>query len=226
MSNSIGSTKAKSRVFLVDDHPVVRYGIAQLIEHEPDLMVCGQSADATGITQTIKASEPDIVVVDLALHRGSGFSLIKDLHALSPELPILVLTVSDELLYAERALRAGAKGYLMKQEAMENVLVAIRRVLSGEVYLSDRMQRRVFETKGSAGRKANAPLIERLSDRELEVFGLIGRGLMTQRIAKDLGLSVSTVETHRARIKEKLGLRDGAELVRSAVRWVEEQGGG
>lgn len=226
VSKSLASDRAKSRVFLVDDHPVVCHGITQLIEREPDLMVCGQRGDGTGVVPAIKASEPDIVVIDLALRRGSGFSLIKDLHALSPQLPVLVLTVSDELLYAERVLRAGAKGYLMKQEALKNVLVAIRRVLSGEVYLSDRMQRRMFEAKGSAGRKADAPLVERLSDRELEIFGLIGTGSMTRRIAKDLGLSVSTVESHRARIKEKLGLRDGAELVRSAVKWVEEQRGG
>lgn len=215
--------KTKSRIFLVDDHPIVRLGITQLINRETDLMVCGESADGTSALTAIGVAKPDAVVLDLTLKEGSSFSLIKDLKALYPDLPILVLTIHEESLYAERALRAGAKGYLMKEEAMENVLLAIRRVLVGQIYLSEKMQSKLFSASGKRSGPVVASPLERLSDREMEVFLLLGQGVGTTQIARQLHLSVSTVESHRARIKEKLGVKSGTDLLRRAVKWVETE---
>jgi DNA-binding NarL/FixJ family response regulator len=223
MNGKLGERKAKYRVFIVDDHPIVRHGITQLINCEPDLMVCGESEDGTKALTAVSTAKPDVAVVDLTLRQGSGFSLIKNLNALYPDLPILVLTIHEESLYAERALRAGAKGYLMKEEAMENVLLAIRRVIAGRVYLSEKMQSRLFRASGKQRENAVASPLERLSDRELEVFLLLGQGVGTRQIAKQLHLSISTVETHRAKIKEKLGVKSGTDLLRRAVKWVEAE---
>jgi DNA-binding NarL/FixJ family response regulator len=225
MSQRHGALK-KYRVFLVDDHPIVRLGLAQLINREPDLMVCGESEDGSTALGPIGAIKPDAVVVDLTLKQSSGFSLIRDLNALDRKLPILVLTVHEESLYAERCLRAGAKGYLMKEEAMENVLVAIRRVIAGQMYLSQKIQSKLLRSSGKRRDSMLASPLEKLSDRELEIFRLLGQGLGTKQIAKLLHLSVSTVESHRARIKEKLDLTNAVELLRHAVKWVEIEHGG
>jgi DNA-binding NarL/FixJ family response regulator len=224
MNGTLGSQKAKRRVFLVDDHPIVRHGMTQLINREPDLMICGESEDASKALMAIGTAKPDAVVVDLTLKRSSGFSLIKNLNALYPKLPILVLTIHEESLYAERTLRAGAKGYLMKEEAMENVLLAIRQVIAGKIYLSEKIQSKLFQTSGKRSEKAVVSPLEKLSDRELEVFRLVGQGVGTRQIASQLHLSISTVESHRARIKEKLGLECAIELLRHAVKWVETEG--
>jgi DNA-binding NarL/FixJ family response regulator len=226
MNRELGARKAKYRVFLVDDHPIVRHGLTQLISREPDLMVCGESEDGSKGLAAVEAAKPDLVVVDLTLKRSSGFSLIKNLSALDPKLAILVLTIHEESLYAERCLRAGAKGYLMKEEAMENVLVAIRRILAGQVYLSDAMQSKLFRSSGKKNTAAIASPLERLSDRELEIFRLLGQGVGTRQIAELLHLSISTVESHRARIKEKLGIGSATELLQHAVKWVETESWG
>jgi DNA-binding NarL/FixJ family response regulator len=223
MNREPGARKAKYRVFLVDDHPIVRHGLTQLINREQDLIVCGESEDGSKALTAVGAAKPDVVVVDLTLKRSSGFSLIKNLNAHDPKLSILVLTIHEESLYAERCLRAGAKGYLMKEEAMENVLLAIRRVLAGQVYLSEKMQSMLFRTSGKRSENVIASPLERLSDRELEVFRLLGQGMGTRQIAKLLHLSISTVESHRARIKEKLGVKSATELLQHAVKWVETE---
>ena len=226
MNGERGARKAKYRVFLVDDHPIVRHGLTQLINREPDLMVCGESEDGSKVLAAIGAAKPDVAVVDLTLKRSSGFSLIKNWKALDPKLPILVLTIHEESLYAERCLRAGAKGYLMKEEAMEKVLLAIRRVLAGEVYLSEAMQSKLFRTSGKRSANVVASPLERLSDRELEIFRLLGQGVGTRQIAGLLHVSISTVESHRARIKEKLDVKSATELLQQAVKWVEVEGPG
>lgn len=223
MNRERGARKAKARVFLVDDHPIVRHGLTQLINREPDLVVCGESEDGSEALTAVGADKPDVVVVDLTLKRSSGFSLIKNLNSLDPKLSILVLTIHEESLYAERCLRAGAKGYLMKEAAMENVLFAIRRILDGQVYLSEEMQFKLFRTSGKRSENVITSPLERLSDRELEVFRLLGQGLGTRQIAKLLHLSISTVESHRARIKEKLDVKTGTQLLQHAVKWVEAE---
>jgi DNA-binding NarL/FixJ family response regulator len=223
MNRELGARKAKCRVFLVDDHPIVRHGLTQLINREPDLIVCGESEDGSKALPAVGAAKPDVVVVDLTLKRSSGFSLIKNLNAANPKMPILVLSIHEESLYAERCLRAGAKGYLMKEEAMENVLLAIRRVLAGQVYLSEDMQSKLFRTSGKQNDNVVASPLERLSDRELEIFRLLGQGLGTRQIAKLLHLSISTVESHRARIKVKLDVESGTKLLQHAVKWVETE---
>jgi DNA-binding NarL/FixJ family response regulator len=214
---------AKYRVFVVDDHPIVRNGIAQLINHEPDLVVCAEAEDEPQALATIGKLAPDIVLVDLMLQRGDGLSLIKQLSALYPKLPILVLSMHSESLYAARALRAGAKGYLMKREAVEKVLVVIRRLLAGQYYLSEQMQSNLLQAFGKRGEHVVPSPSERLSDRELEVFRLLGEGAGSREIANHLNLSISTVESHRASIKKRLGLKGGTELLQHAIRWVETE---
>ena len=226
MNPEFGARKARYRVFLVDDHPIVRHGLTQLINREPDLMVCGESKDGSDALIAIGAAKPDVVVVDLTLKCSNGFSLIKNLIALDPKLSILVLTVHEESLYAERCLRAGAKGYLMKEEAMENVLLAIRRILAGRVYLSEEMESKLFRTSRKRRETVITSPSERLSDRELEVFRLLGQGVGTRQIAKLLNLSISTVECHRAKIKVKLDVKSGTELLQHAVKWVETESSG
>ena len=203
----------------MEDHPVTREGFAQLLNYQTDLQVCGQAGTAGQALTAIATLKPDLVIVDISLAGTSGIELIKDLASQDPILRILVLSTHDELLYAERALRAGARGYVMKHEPTEQVMTAIRQVLLGEVYLSERMRNRVLEkvTKGVSA--AIASNVDQLSDRELEVFELIGEGRSTGQISASLHLSVSTVETYRAHIKEKLGLSSATELMRCAVEW-------
>jgi DNA-binding NarL/FixJ family response regulator len=214
-------SQRKGRLLLVEDHPVTREGLAQLLNQQPDLQVCGQAGTAPEALTATDALKPDLVLVDIALGGTSGIELIKDLASRYATLPILVLSTHDELLYAERSLRAGAKGYVMKHAPTERVMAAIRQVLRGGVYLSEQMQNRLFQKVVRGIAVPQASEIDRLSDRELEVFELIGEGCSTAQIAASLHLSVSTVETHRAHIKEKLKLESGTELVRRAVEWVE-----
>lgn len=223
---AINTTKTKKgRVLLVDDHPIVRQGLSLLIDAEPDLEVCGEASSAAEAMAVIEQCAPSIALIDISLEDRSGVELIKDIRARFPSLPLLALSMHDESLYAERVLRAGGRGYIMKQEATENVLYAIRRVLQGEIYLSARMSTRLLNQFVSSSPGENTSPVSRLTDRELEVFTMIGRGLSTREIAEKLFLSIKTVEAHREHIKEKLKLKSWVELVRHAVQFNLDQGG-
>lgn len=215
----------KARVLLVDDHPIVRQGLAQLINLEPDLVVCAEASDGQQALEQIESEKPDVAIVDISLSDRSGIELIKDIKVRSPALPVLALSMHDEVLYAERALRAGAKGYVMKQEATEKVMSAIRRVLHGEIALSEKMATRMLAQLVTAKPGGSGSPVERLSDRELEIFMMIGKGIGTREIAEKLFLSIKTVEAHREHIKEKLNFRSGAELLRYAMQYTLEQAG-
>jgi DNA-binding NarL/FixJ family response regulator len=209
----------KKRVFVVDDHPIVRQGLALLINREPDLVVCGEAEDAHTAVQSITTAKPDILVVDISLNGPDGLDLLKEIRTRNVELPVLVLSMHDESIYAERALRAGAQGYIMKQEATEKVLVALRRILTKEIYVSERIANRMLQRYiGSPGAGSPSSIAD-LTDRELEVFRLIGEGHSTRQIAEELHISVKTVESYQAHIKEKLSLRSARELVQHAIQW-------
>ena len=214
-----------TRVFIVDDHPLVREFLASLIDQQPDLTVCGQADDYRSALTGIASTQPDVAIVDLSLGERSGLDLIRDLKAAQPDVAVLVLSMHDEDLYAQRALRAGARGYLMKREATGNVIVAIRRVRRGGLAVSERVSEALAEklVRGAAA-EAGSP-VEALSDRELEVFRLVGEGRTTRQIADALHLSFKTVQAYYARIKTKLGAVNGVEMLRDAIRWNEEQGG-
>jgi DNA-binding NarL/FixJ family response regulator len=214
-------TDRKGRVVIIDDHPIIRHGLTELIREEADLEVSGAAENADDGLALVETSRPDLAIVDISLSHSSGIDLVKSLRGRHPELRILVLSVHDESLYAERALRAGASGYIMKEEATENLILAIRRVLHGEIYLSSRMSDRLLDglVHGRARSRPDSKLT--LSDRELHVFEMIGRGIGSREIAERLGLSVKTVDAHRANIKAKLGLRKASELVQHAVQWVQ-----
>ena len=207
------------RILLVDDHAIVREGFAEIINNTPDLQVCGQASAASRALEAVGRLRPDLVVVDLSLQGGSGLELIKQIKTLHPGLPMLVLSMHDEALYAERCLRAGALGYVMKQEEAETVMEAVRSVLRGEVHVSEAVRRRMLQNLVGRQLAEDQTGISHLSDREIEVFQLIGEGRTTRQIAQKLQLSLSTVETHRAHIKEKLNLRNAVELMRAAVEW-------
>ncbi len=214
-----------TRILIVDDHPIVRHGLTQLIAQESDMMVCGEASSEEEALQALAESEPDVVLIDITLKDSNGINLIKQIRSQDADLALLVLSMHDESLYAERALRAGANGYVMKQQADEAVIEGIRKVLAGELFVSDEVSAKMLRQYigGPAGEGSDSAL-RRLSDRELVVFGLIGRGLSTQKIADKLELSVKTVEAHRAHIKKKLEIDDAAQLVHRAVRWVESEG--
>jgi DNA-binding NarL/FixJ family response regulator len=215
--------RAKKRLLIVDDHPMMRQGLAQLINHESDLVVCGEADTAAQALKRISADKPDLVLADISLPDRSGLELIKDVQALNPGLPVLGVSMHDESLYAERVLRAGGRGYIMKQEGGKMLMRAIRQVLSGRIYVSEKMSAKILEIfSGRRADVAQSP-VERLSDREFEVFQLVGRGNGTRDIAGQLHLSVKTVEVHRANIKQKLELKRGTDLVRYAIRWTEVQ---
>jgi len=218
------TNRKKTRVLIVDDHPIVRKGLAGLIREEPDLEVCGEAADATEALALVEKLAPDLVLVDLSLKSGHGIELIKQVKSVRPGIRMLVSSMHDESLYAERALRAGAMGYVNKQEATESIVEAIRRVLKGQIFLSPRMTERVLRRMVDTGGRIDRSAIEGLSDRELTVFECIGRGLTTRQIAESLSIGVKTVETYRESIKAKLHLANYAELSRRAVHWVLERG--
>jgi DNA-binding NarL/FixJ family response regulator len=214
-------TKKKFKVMIVDDHPLVREGLIRLIDLQPDLQVCGDTSTTHQALIDIAVLKPDIMILDLTLEESSGMDLIKDIKARSIKSEILVLSMHDESLYAERALRAGAKGYIMKQEASKEVLKAIHRILSGEIYLSEKMAAKMLH-KVAEGKSDFKSLPEgALSDRELEVFQSIGKGRGTRQIAQDLRISPKTVESYRAHIKIKMNLKNAHELTQHAVHWVE-----
>jgi DNA-binding NarL/FixJ family response regulator len=211
----------KARVVIVEDHPMFRERLGHLIDKTDDLMVSGEADNIRDGFALIKRTQPSIAIVDISLKGSNGLELLKDLRAHSIEVPVLVLSMHDESLYAERALRAGARGYITKHEASANVMVAIRQVLKGEVYLNLRFMTRLMGM--ISGRTLSSHLTDRLADRELEVFELIGRGLTTREIAQQLRLGITTVDTYRTRIKEKLKLENAARLRLEASRWVQQQ---
>ena len=213
------AARPKRRVFLVDDHAIVRRGLVELIDHEPDLIVCGEGEDAYGSLRVIRDSRPDLCVVDVSLKDSDGLELLKELQAQLPDLPVLILSMHDESIYGERALRAGARGYIMKQEAPANILAAVRKVLAGQVYVSEKMQAMLLDRLVCGNRTtANRLPMDRLTDRELEIFRMIGAGESVKEIADKLFLSQKTVQAHREHIKEKLHFKSSSELLRFAIQ--------
>jgi len=217
-------SRPKTRIFLVDDHPLVREWLGNLIHQQADLDVCGEADAAGPALEAIAKLKPDIVIVDIALKDGSGLELLRNLKAVRPAMPSVVLSMHDEQLYAERALRAGARGYIMKREATKNVIEAIRQVREGKLYLSERLKV-LFSEKFLGGAPTEGSPVEQLSDRELEVFELLGQGCETRQIADTLHISMKTVQAFCARIKEKLKVSTATELLREAIRWHESQHG-
>ena len=215
----IASQTKKCRVLLVDDHPIVRQGLALLIDREPDLSVCGEAEGAHAAFHAIETLRPDLVVLDISLSGPDGLDVLKEIRVKTENLPVLILSMHDESIYAERAMRAGANGYIMKQEATEKVLVALRRILAGEIYVSDRIANKMLKHYITGSSTIRQSSIADLSDRELEVFRLIGEGHGTRQIAEELHLSVKTVESYQAHIKEKLSLRSARELMQHAIQW-------
>lgn len=209
------------QIYIVEDHPVMRQGYAALIESEMGLETCGETGSAPVARQEIPELDPDLAIVDLSLQEGSGLELVKDLQDLCPEVSILVVSVHDELLYAERVLQAGAEGYLTKNEPSSKITEALRRILEGGMYFGEEVKKQLLLQFRTDKSEASEPILADLSDRELEVFEYIGRGLTTREIGEELNLSPKTIDTYRSRAKEKLGLDSNAELRRRAVVWLE-----
>lgn len=219
------ASASRTRILIVDDHPIMRQGLTALINNEPDLVVCAEAETAAEAMRGVQADPPDVVLLDLTLPDKNGLELIKDMLALAPALPIIVVSMHDEAIYAERVLKAGGRGYVMKQEGGKRLIEAIRRVLAGNIAVSDKMAGRILELfSGRRSQAASSP-VQSLTDREFEIFQLIGQGRKTSDIARHLHLSVKTVEVHRLHIKAKLNLPDATSLIREAVRWVEGHAG-
>jgi DNA-binding NarL/FixJ family response regulator len=210
-------------VLVVDDHPVFRAGLIGLLQHEPDLTVCGEAEDAARTIAAVEKLMPDLVLLDMGLPDRSGLELLKDLRAMRPELPVLIISMHDETLYAERVLRAGGRGYIMKQAGPEKIIEAVRKVLGGGTYVSERTSALILENISGNKRSDTPSAIARLTDRELEILRLIGTGREAHDIATHLQLSIKTVDTHRAHIREKLGLKNTTELIHYAARWADGQ---
>lgn len=213
-----------ARVLIIDDHPVVREGLAARIERQPDLEVCGEAADIPDAVQLIESAHPDVAVIDVALKTGSGIDLIRQIKEKHPTVRMLVWSMYQDDLYAERALRAGALGYINKEHATSRIIDAIRSVLNGRIYLSEQAADQILQSTVSGRSGTASSPVQALSNRELEVFELIGQGLATAAIANRLGVSVNTIETHRQRIKAKFNLKSATELTRAATQWVLENG--
>lgn len=216
--------KHRTRVLVVDDHPLVRQALRETLSREPGLEVCGEAEDREGTLAAIKRFRPHLAIVDLGLKDSDGIALIKDIRELHPQMLTLVLSMHDETLYAERAIRAGASGYISKREAPAKLLEAVRRILGGEIYWSEKVAAQVASKVARSVRGSQGSPADRLSERELEVFELIGSGASTPAIGAMLHIDASTVETYRARIKEKMGLRNAGELLQSAIRWSVARG--
>ena len=220
-TSTSGHLPVKARILIVDDHVIVRQGIAQLVNREPDLDVCEEAGDADSAVAVLREQPVDLAIVDISLPGTSGIELVKLMRDSHPNLPVLVMSMHDEALYSDRAFRAGAKGYVMKQEATEKLLAAIRKILNGGVYVSDRMQTVMVQRFLNSGVDETVSFIDNLTDREFEILRMIGQGLTVAEIAEKLGRSAKTVEAHRANLREKLGLKRAAELARFATQWVE-----
>ncbi len=219
-----GQKRKRTRILIVDDHPLVRDCLKMLIETEADLKVCGEAADRAGALELVKSARPELVLLDLTLHDSHGLDLLKEIHAQHPELAVLIVSMHDESLYAERALRAGARGYINKQEASHKVLQAIRTVLAGKIYLSESQFGAMTAKVAGRSRTRLTLGVDSLTDRELRVFELLGQGLSTRHISDQLRLDMRTIETYRARIKQKLQLHNATQLLQHAIRWVESGG--
>jgi DNA-binding NarL/FixJ family response regulator len=217
--NTPAAEPARLRIFIVDDHPITRQGIRALANQQPNLEVCGEADQAATALDLIGRLKPDLAIVDIALKTTNGIELTKNIKAHSPTLPILVVSMHDEVLYAERALRAGAMGYVMKQEVGEKIATAMEHLLRGEIYLSAKMKEKMLHRFVNKKRDGMVFAIDTLSDRELEVFHLIGNGYSTRQIAQRLNLSSKTIDSYREHLKLKLGLETGADLVRHAIQW-------
>ena len=211
------------KILVVDDHPIVRKGLRAILSHETDLEVCGEAESAGEALTVLGQTRPDIVIVDIALKGSDGIDLVKSIRFQDAQIPILVMSMYDESLYAERVLRAGGNGYIMKEAVNDNVIEAIRRILGGDIFVSDGIRQRILHGISGSRPDVNSSPVERLSDRELEVFRLIAEGFGTRQIADRLHLSVKTIETYRAHIKEKLNISTATALVRTAVQWMDEQ---
>ncbi|MDF1811555.1 MAG: response regulator transcription factor [Verrucomicrobiales bacterium] len=220
------STKnSHHQIYLIDDHPLMRAGMAKVIEMEDDLKICGEFGQGKGALDVVRKATPDVIILDISLKDSSGLELIKDFRAVGLNTPILVVSTHDEALYAERILKAGANGYLMKEEATDRLIGAIRCVLQGGIFLSDQMNTVMLKRfAGTRGVDSSEATLQRLTDREFEVFEMIGKGLPPRVIAGNLGISPKTVDAHRCNIKEKLAIKDGSELIRYAVSWIESAG--
>jgi DNA-binding NarL/FixJ family response regulator len=212
------SSSGAIRILVVDDHPLVRMGLAQLLQREGDLTICGEAEDHRGAVEAVASSKPDLAIVDLVLKQSDGLELIKDMHARFPTVLVLAISVRDELLYAERALRAGASGFVSKQDAAANIVEAIRLLLRGEVYVSQRVASRLGARMVGRARAGSNPSLEALTDRELQVLDLIAEGFGRRQIAERLHLDINTIETYRARIKQRLRIKDALELRQYAIR--------
>jgi DNA-binding NarL/FixJ family response regulator len=219
------STGRRVHVLIVDDHPMTRSGLAHMINHQPDMIVSGEAESAAQALAALEASVPDLMLVDITLPGKSGLELIKDIKAMHPGLPVLVISMHDESLYADRVLRAGARGYITKHEGGEKLMRAVRHVLSGKVYVSEDMSAHILDIFSGGQTTLNRSSIESLSDREFEVFELVGEGLSARQIAERLHLSAKTVDAHRANIKEKLKMKSSAELISFAARWIADRPG-
>jgi DNA-binding NarL/FixJ family response regulator len=217
-------TGKKTQILIVDDHPVTRAGLSHLINHQPDMIICGEAESAAQAMDVLASSRPDLLLIDLTLPGKSGLELVKDVKAMRPDLLMLVVSMHDESLYADRVLRAGARGYITKHEGGEKLIKAIRHVLSGKIYVSESMSAHILEMFSGGQTALDRSSIEKLSDREFEVFESLGAGLSSQQIAKKLHLSAKTVDAHRANIKTKLGMKTTAELIAYAARWMSQRG--
>ena len=226
MANQPEPQPQRRRILVVDDHAVLREGLVAQINRQPDLIVCGEAADTRQALAAVEKLDPDLVLADINLPGRNGLELIRDLHALRPRLPVLVLSMHEESVFAERVLRAGGRGYVSKQQGGKELIEAIGRVLRGQIYLSQDASTRLLDTLSGARPAKTVSPVERLTDRELEVFTLIGQARETAELARALNMSVKTVEAHRASIKRKLKLKTGPELTRHAVLWVEAYGSG
>jgi len=223
-SQQIKNNSAKKQVLVIDDHPIVRHGLKQLIDQEKDLAVCAEAEDEDSAIKAINKALPDVAVIDLSLKGASGLDLVKRIKT-KWKFPMLIVSIHDENIYAERVIRAGAKGYIMKQEATEQLMMAIRHVLQGEIYLSERMNKQLVQKYIHAGDGPTqfGSSIAKLSNREIDIYRFIGEGQGTRKIAENLKLSIKTVESHRAHIKQKLRLDSGTELVHTAIQWVQSE---
>jgi len=212
-----------TRIYIVDDHPLVRQGLSQIVASESDMEICGEAEDSPAAIRGVGEANPDAIIVDISLKGANGLELIKNLKAIHEDIPILVFSMHDETIFAQRALRAGAKGYVMKKESPSKIVDAIRKIIQGEIYVSPSVADQVLhQIVNGPGNVSTSP-VDRLTDRELEVVQLIGRGLSSREVAESLHLSVKTIESHRAHVKEKLSLRNATELVQFSVQWVDQQ---
>ncbi|MDB5051055.1 MAG: two component transcriptional regulator, LuxR family [Fibrobacteres bacterium] len=223
-SETLNETARKARIFIVDDHSIVRSGLQRIIDEQPDMEVAGEADNGLSALEGIKSTRPDLALIDISLKGMDGLELIKHARSLYPSLVVLVLSMHDELLYAERAIRAGAVGYMMKEEAAENIVPVLRKILRGESYLSEKMHNHLVKRIAGKAGKAGASPLRHLSDRELEIFNLLGQGRRIQKIAEDLSISVKTVETHCAHLRKKLDRKGSVELMQFAIRWFHTHG--